>query len=142
MSLSSTRQLHDGMLTAGKGLEFVAFSFRVNGTSDPNGIVQAGANVVDSIAYAGGEFTVQLTKNYARQIVAIIPKLASADRTVLEDIVYKSGSYSATAGTFVLAGVTDDGDGTGTVEALQDNGVVSVIMVIQTMNILVEDEAS
>lgn len=140
----STKQINPGLLCAARGGEFIFFSFRVNGSSNPNGLVQCGANAVTSVVRnSTGNFTVQMNAAWPRQIIAILPHLAQATaNTTIEDVRYVNDSYSNADGKFELETITDDGDGTLTVEDPTDNTVVHVMMAVQRVDALVEDPAS
>ena len=135
-------QLHAGPLTAHKGYELIAFDFRVNGTDDPDGIVQGSCGRVETITEASGVFTVQLAQPWPRQLINPHAWLATAHASTIEDAKYDLDSYDATTGIFTISCVTDDGDGTYTVEAVTDNGVVSFSAYGQTMDQMVEDDAA
>lgn len=136
------KSLNPGPLTAGRGLEIIAFGFRHAASASPDFLWQAGANAVASVtkdATTGGTYTVQLVQPYPREIVAAFASLHQATGTTdVEDVRIDIDSYSASAGTFDIEVVTDDGDGTLTVEQPADNTVISVMLVCQTKNILVE----
>lgn len=136
------KSLNPGPLTAGRGLEIIAFGFRHAAGASPDFLWQAGANAVASVtkdATTGGTYTVQLVQPYPREIVAAFASLHQATATAnIEDVRIDIDSYSASAGTFDIEVVTDDGDGTLTVEQPADNTVISVMLVCQTKNILVE----
>jgi hypothetical protein len=141
----SFKQINPGLLSALRGCELIAFSFRVNGSSDPNGLVQGGSNAIASVVRASaGTYTVTLNKTWPRQIVAIVAAVASATATVgaIETVRYVVDSYSTADGAFELETITDDGDGTLTIEDITDNSVISVIMVVQNHDALVEDDAA
>jgi hypothetical protein len=141
----SFKQINPGLLSALRGCELIAFSFRVNGSSDPDGLVQGLSNAVDSVVHAGaGTYTVTLNKTWPRQIVAILADLASATATVgaIENVRYVVDSYSTSDGKFELETITDDGDGTLTIEDITDNTVISVHMVVQNHDALTESAAS
>lgn len=135
-------QLHNGPLTAHKGYELIAFDFRVDGTDDPDGIVQGECGRVESITEASGVFTVTLAKPWPRQLVCARAWAHMAHASTIEDAKYDLDSYDPDAGTFTISGVTDDGDGTYTVEALTDNTVISFTAYGQTVNQFVEDAAT
>lgn len=126
------------------GLEVIAFSFVVNGASDPDGILDAKGNTIASIVHAStGTYTVTLNAPYPQQLVyksATIGKatadVAGAATGYSANIV--PGSYSSSAGTFTVETRTDDGDGTETIEDLTDNTEISVLLVAQMVNILVQ----
>lgn len=136
------KSLNPGPLTAGRGLEIIAFGFRHAAGASPDFLWQAGANAVASVtkdATTGGTYTVQLVQPYPREIVAAFASLHQATATAnIEDVRIDIDSYSASAGTFDIEVVTDDGDGTLTVEQPADNTAISVMLVCQTKNILVE----
>jgi hypothetical protein len=141
---SSFKQLNPGPLSAMRGAEVIAFSFRVNGSSDPDFLWQAGADAVTSVVRASsGVFTVQFHKAYPRQIVGYGgPSVLQAHATdTIEGARYVVDSYSTTTGQLTVETITDDGDGTLTVEDITDNSVVSCVLYVQRVNALVEDES-
>jgi len=137
------KSLNPGPLTAGRGLEIIAFGFRHAAGASPDFLWQAGANAVASVtkdATTGGTYTVQLVQPYPREIVAGFVQLSDASATLTTwrarlDI----DSYSASAGTFDIETIHDnDGDGDVAIVQPTDNAVISVLLVCQTKNILVE----
>lgn len=135
-------QLHAGPLTAHKGYELIAFQFRVNGTDDPDGIVQGECGRVETIVETTGVFTVQLAKPWPRQLVCPNAWLLTAHASTIEDAQYDLDSYDPATGIFTISCTTDDGDGTFTQEAVTDNGVICFTAYGQTVNLFVEDDAA
>lgn len=141
----SNKQLNPGLLSAIRGGEVIAFSFRVNGTSNPDGLVQGRANAIDSVTYedVGKTFTVTFNDPRPRQIIAAIVDYQTVTAsTVLHKPYVKLDSYvPGSAATFVIENVTDaNGDGAYAVSVLPDNTIVSVVLFCQTVDQLVEDD--
>lgn len=140
----SQKQLNPGLLSSMRGGEIFAFQFRINGSSNPDGLVQFGANAVASVVRnSTGNFTVQLNNAFPRQLLVIPAPLAQATaNTTIEGVRYVVDSYDKADGQFEVETITDDGDGTLTVEDPTDNTVVTIICISQTKDTLVEDDAS
>lgn len=141
----SFKQTNPGLLSAIRGGELIAFSFRVEGGNDPDGLVQGNANAVASVTSpAAGTYTVTLNDPRPRQLIAVLADVASLTATVgaIESVRYVVDSYDPADGGFELETITDDGDGTLTIEDITDNSVISVLLICQTQDSLVEDASS
>jgi hypothetical protein len=138
----SQKQINPGLLSSMRGAELFAFAFRIDGTNDPDILVQLGANAVESVVRdSAGTFIVQFNQAYPRQVL-VFPTLAQATATAtVEDVRYVLDSYDASTGQLTIETITDDGDGTLTVEDITDNSMVYVLVISQTVNGLVEDES-
>lgn len=110
-----------GIRTANFGLIRQVFRFAVDGSGDPinvgttgSPVYQAGANFVLSVTHTSpGVYTIQLNKNYPVRVVTVRADVATP--AVTDDFRragYRAGSYSASAGTFVIqvAAPTADND--------------------------------
>lgn len=141
--MATTKQLNPGPMSAARGGELIGFAFRIDGANNPDFLWQCGANAVTSVTHAGaGTYTVQMNLAYPRQIVCVLAQVAQATATAtIEDVRYVLDSYDPADGQFELETITDDGDGTLTVEDITDNSVVYVWMFVQRVNALVEDES-
>lgn len=128
-------------MSAMRGGELEVFAFRINGSSDPDFLWQCHANAVESVTRnATGNFTVQLNANWPRQIWPFVQLAQATANTTIEGARYVVDSYDPADGAFEIETITDDGDGTLTVEDPTDNTVVYVWLVAQRVNVLVEDE--
>jgi hypothetical protein len=114
------------------GLGLVAFSFRTDGSNSPDALIDPGS-CVTSVVEAAGVYTVTLASGYRPTSIAaafVDHEGAAADiPAVQQKYVMDIDSYSAANGTFDINCLTDDGDGTGTVEPGTDNTLVSVLIV-------------
>jgi hypothetical protein len=142
----SFKQKNPGLLSAIRGGEIIAFSFRVNGTSAPNGLVQGLSNAVVSVTYedVGKTFEVTLNKPWPRQIIAgFVQAMPAAGQTVLHAPRIVKDDYDTADGTFHIENITDaNGDGTYAASVLPDNTTVQVLLIVQTQDALVESPAS
>jgi hypothetical protein len=56
----SQKQINPGLLSSMRGAELFAFAFRIDGTNDPDILVQLGANAVESVVRdSAGTFIVR-----------------------------------------------------------------------------------
>jgi hypothetical protein len=130
----------------GGGLEDYVFSFRSSGTTvTPDRIRDGRPKTAGMTVVHGGvtgEYLVTLPKvggGYPAQVVGIIPSLAFLDIAaavtgVGVEVFYKADSYSASAGTFRLIAIRDDGTPAG--EDLADNIEVHVHARFQRSNLM------
>lgn len=141
---TSNKQLNPGLLSAARGGELIAFGFRTSIGVDPDFLWQLGANAVESVTWnSAGNFTVQMNEAYPRMIAHIDCQTQYPAATVdeLADAKYVQDSYDPDDGAFEIVVRTDDGDGTYTVEDPDDDTVITVLMVVQRVNALVEDQS-
>jgi hypothetical protein len=130
-----------GIQTSNFGLKRVAFHFNVGAAGAVGTIYQAGANFVLSVTQtATGVYTVQLNKNYPTRIIHIDANIATPlVGNALVTARPKAGSYSATAGTFVVftSGNTGAGDTTQIAADPADGAEVHVVVdyIAQTVGI-------
>jgi len=124
--------------TRGIGVEHAGFSFRCNVTDPPDRIRDGGGNLVTSVVRtSAGKYTVTLNHPRPRQLIAVIADIHQAAAAVTKVFVKVNvDSYSASAGTFVIETVLDDG--TPAVDDNADNDVIHVIMLMQVTNTLVQ----
>lgn len=120
------KSLHQGLVTAIKGAELIAFSFRApTGTADR--IRDGRGNIVASVSRtASGKYTITFVKPYPIQMVAGIVQASGADGLAnIPHAFVVTDSYSKTAGTIQIQSNTDDG--TPAVEDPANNTVFSFI---------------
>lgn len=134
------------MKTRNKACELLAFGFRHAASADPDFLWQAGANRIASVVKdgtTGGTYTVQFELPYPTALVGVWPSLHSATADVGEIANCRADldSYDASLGTFDLEVITDDGDGTATIEQPIDNTAVSVL-VVAVRSAFVSDDAT
>ena len=99
------------------------FKFAIGGAGAVGTITElGGGDFVSGVAHtATGRYTVTLQKPYPSAIVFCNPELTVADNdSNLLRCAYKTGSYSATAGTFEI--------NTGDVDGLDGNALAALLM--------------
>lgn len=119
-----------GLKTSGKGEIFESFSVAIGAAGAVGTITQAGANLVQKVELSStATYTVTLNAPLPPTLVACNPRVSCAaanSATVLAR--YKSGSYDATAGTFVIF-CTDSAGTTPTAPASGDS--ISVFLTFE-----------
>lgn len=112
-----------------QGLGQLYFRFRVNYGGNPDDIVAPGG-IVSSLTNSSGTYTLTLASGCRPStLVAVHCSVDGDTTTALGECLADIDSYNAANGTITLRTITDDGDGTGTVEDLVDNTIVSVTIV-------------
>lgn len=96
-------------LTGCQDAVWFAFRFQTNTGSAPS-LLKDGKAGLTVVRTSAGLYTVQLPKPYPAQLIACVPNFAVATAgTADQQARYVRASYSATAGTFQIMLLLDDG---------------------------------
>jgi hypothetical protein len=129
-------------LPNGNGLELVVGGFRIDGANSPNANWDGGANhILSVVRNSAGLFTVTLNKPYPRDLVSGEAHLHRASN-VTTDIraILVNDSYSASAGTFQIFTLVNDG--TPAIGEPDDNSTITFEIYFQSIDAHVESHGS
>lgn len=97
-----------GLKTSGKGEIFESFRIAIGASGAPSIAEQSGANLISTVtggagASATGTYTVTLNAPIPPRLICCRPSVScAAVNSAYRHARFKTGSYSATAGTFVI----------------------------------------
>lgn len=94
-----------GLVTSAKGATWEQIRFKCNDGSGTLVIDEdCGAGIISGITRnSQGNYTVQMSKPYPPKLIICDPQMSTASETTAALVCrYKTNSYDATAGTFVL----------------------------------------